>query len=238
MDTINPRLIKIQRLYNKIVSSTQEDIDRRLSVMYMLERMDHEASNVTIHPRVLTAHKVIDRSLTEAKVEHQTYRFQNQDLSGVTLVLQNLRFKDSDDTTTGVIHLFSNGKFTYVQFGVFYALPSVLTAQPFNKNPIPKLNRILEKHGLDLAVVHKGKTVKVAINGLIVLSNESTNELNIMLTEPAPFEIKVGDPFLAIPGCNHTMAACAKKGNQNRFGGFPAIPGTAKVNRIYIKPGA
>ncbi len=167
MDTINPRLIKIQRLYNKIVSSTQEDIDRRLSVMYMLERMDHEASNVTIHPRVLTAHKVIDRSLTEAKVEHQTYRFQNQDLSGVTLVLQNLRFKDSDDTTTGVIHLFSNGKFTYVQFGVFYALPSVLTAHPFNKNPIPKLNRILEKHGLDLAVVHKGKTVKVAINGLI-----------------------------------------------------------------------
>lgn len=83
-----------------------------------------------------------------------------------------------------------------------------------------------------------GDNEGVAINGLIVLSNESTNELNIMLTEPAPFEIKVGDPFLAIPGCNHTMAACAKKGNQNRFGGFPAIPGTAKVNKIYIKPEA
>jgi Uncharacterized conserved protein len=58
-------------------------------------------------------------------------------------------------------------------------------------------------------------------------------EYSIVLLEPTPFNIQVGDTFTAIAGCDHThlgLHGCLKKfGNTRNVGAFKDIPGADKL---------
>jgi uncharacterized phage protein (TIGR02218 family) len=66
-------------------------------------------------------------------------------------------------------------------------------------------------------------------------SVQSTGTLITWLS--CPFNIVVGNTFSIVPGCDHNFSTgCGTKfNNQERFGGFPYIPGT---DRLYLTPDA
>lgn len=50
--------------------------------------------------------------------------------------------------------------------------------------------------------------------------------VTLLLLDPTPFDIDLGDSFRVTAGCDRTMATCRDKfDNLVRFGGFPTMPG-------------